>query len=478
MVRRHILTEDENLKCGSSWYEYFAIDGKTIPQFEINELDIGLYGEKKFITGSFIKLFSYEMPKGSKGSIHADLYREFNQLLYKPALPFWLYEKRPNYTKYEKTTNAVYGNHVRINNTDREDDLLEKPPSYEQLKEDAIGTVTIQVIVFKKGESAQQQTDRKRNYIGSGRNVIYTLNGQVQHVEGQSFITQDLKYNFLKNSMLIVIDCSKIKTEFRQDLFMANRSNIRQNDKFEKLRNKVINILKGNETLRQLNTERKNAILQGGDDKKEKELIESLLSKVPLDKSLTNLLKKGADFINLSSKKEITTKQGKEQKKPQETKRFPSIFQINIKDNDNGKKIKSIPLNGKGVIKFKTDVAEDYFYRPQEKGDFQIQILEGREHYNDQPIKPNPNPNPNKVVDFFEVNQSGPAEGSIKLILKPKNNLNIGEEIELNAKLTSPDGDMESIFYVKIIDQQRQETTKTKKEPEKPEIPQLIKITG
>ena len=333
------------------------------------------------------------------------------------------------------------------------------------------------MIVFKKGESAQQQTDRKRNYIGSGRNVIYTLNGQVQHVEGQSFITQDLKYNFLKNSMLIVIDCSKIKTEFRQDLFMANRSNIRQNDKFEKLRNKVINILKGNETLRQLNTERKNAILQGGDDKKEKELIESLLSKVPLDKSLTNLLKKGADFINLSSKKEITTKQGKEQKKPQETKRFPSIFQINIKDNDNGKKIKSIPLNGKGVIKFKTDVAEDYFYRPQEKGEFQIQILEGREHYNDQPIKPNPNPNPNKVVDFFEVNQSGPAEGSIKLILKPKNNLNIGEEIELNAKLTSPDGDMESIFYVKIIDQQRQETTKTKKEPEKPEIPQLIKIT-
>ena len=204
LVRRHILTEDENLKCGSSWYEYFAIDGKTIPQFEINELDIGLYGEKKFITGSFIKLFSYEMPKGSKGSIHADLYREFNQLLYKPALPFWLYEKRPNYTKYEKTTNAVYGNHVRINNTDREDDLLEKPPSYEQLKEDAIGTVTIQVIVFKKGESAQQQTDRKRNYIGSGRNVIYTLNGQVQHVEGQSFITQDLKYNFLNTITCIV----------------------------------------------------------------------------------------------------------------------------------------------------------------------------------------------------------------------------------------------------------------------------------
>ncbi len=35
---------------------------------------------------------------------------------------------------------------------------------------------------------------------------------------------------------------------------------------------------------------------------------------------------------------------------------------------------------------------------------------------------------------------------------------------------------MESIFYVKIIDPQKQEKNKTKKEPEKPELPQLIKI--
>lgn len=36
---------------------------------------------------------------------------------------------------------------------------------------------------------------------------------------------------------------------------------------------------------------------------------------------------------------------------------------------------------------------------------------------------------------------------------------------------------MESIFYVKIVDLQRQDKKPTKKEPEKPELPQLIKIT-
>jgi hypothetical protein len=478
LVRRHILTDEEDTKHTSSWYEYFAIDGETIPQFEIDKLDIGLYNGKKFSTGSFIKLFSYEMPKSAKGSIHADLYREFNQLLYKPALPFWLYEKREKYIKYKKTTNVVYGNHVRINNPDREEDLLECPSIYEQLQESTIGIVTAQVTVFKKGENSQQQTDRKRNFIGTGRNVIYTLNGQVQGTKGQTFISKDLKYNFLKDSMLIVIDCSKIKTEFRQDLFMANRSNLRQSDKLELLQSKVIEILKNNDTLRQLNTQRKNAMLQGGDDKKEKKLIENLLSKVPLDKSLTNLLKKGLDLINLPIQKEKTTKQGKEQKRSQETKRFPSVFKINIKeDAGSGKKVKSIPLNGKGVIKFETDVAEDYFYRPQEKGEFQIQILAGREHDTDKSIVPHPNPNDNKVADVFEVNTSGPNDSSIKLTLKPKDNLSVGDEIELNAKLTSPNGDMESIFYVKIIDPQKQEKNKIKKEPEKPELPQLIKIT-
>ena len=178
LVRRHILKEEEEREYGATWYEYFAIGGEKIPQFEIEELEIGLSRDRKFQTGSFIKLFSYEMPKGAKGLISADLYRELNQLLYKPALPLWIFEKREK----QKTPKAileigVYGNHVRINLDSR--DSLETKPIYEKLSDKEIGEVTIQVAVFKKGENARQQTDRKRNFIGSGRNIIYIQNGQV-----------------------------------------------------------------------------------------------------------------------------------------------------------------------------------------------------------------------------------------------------------------------------------------------------------
>lgn len=477
VVRRHSLTGEEGSKYGSSWYEYFAIDGTEIPRFAIDTLGIGLDYDKQFTTGSFIKLFSYEMPKGTKTAISDGLYHELNQLLYKPALPFWLYEKRQRYETPGAISHiAVYGNHVRINNPGKEDDLLEVSPIYEQLKDRTIGTVTVQAIVFKKGENPQQQTDRKRRFIGTGRNIIYTLNGQVQGHEGQSFITQELNYHFLKDSMLVVIDCSKIQTAFRQDLFMANRSDMRQGNKLEQLNKKVIATLKDNQTLRQLNAQRKNAMLQGGDDKKAKELIENLLSKVPLDKSLAKLLRKGMDLVNLPPQEKAKVRQGNEREKPQETKRFPSIFKISIKENNHGKRIKSIPLNGKGIIQFETDVVEDYFYRPQDKGDFQVHVFSGQDINDSDNPNPGASPKPNKVEDFFEVSQSGPTDGAIKLTLKPRNELNVGDEIALNARLTSPDGDMESIFYVKIIDPQKQEKKPSKKEPEKPDLPKLIKI--
>ncbi len=77
LVRRHILSEEENKKYGSSWYEYFAIEGTTIPQFEIEVLDIGLCDNITFKTGSFIKLFSYELPHGAKTTIRDGLFRVF-----------------------------------------------------------------------------------------------------------------------------------------------------------------------------------------------------------------------------------------------------------------------------------------------------------------------------------------------------------------------------------------------------------------
>ena len=62
----------------------------------------------------------------------------------------------------------------------------------------------------------------------------------------------------------------------------------------------------------------------------------------------------------------------------------------------------------------------------------------------------NSKPIPNKVEDIFNIDMAGPTNCSIKVTFRPKNYLNVGDEIKLNARLSSPDGELEAVFYVKI----------------------------
>src|SRR6218665_1238587 len=63
LVREHPKREEDQSK--ETWYEYFTIDDK-IPSFSISQLDLGLEN-RKFETGSIIKMYSYQFPKGYSG---------------------------------------------------------------------------------------------------------------------------------------------------------------------------------------------------------------------------------------------------------------------------------------------------------------------------------------------------------------------------------------------------------------------------
>ncbi len=87
LVRRHPLTASEEVTRKNTWYEYLVIDGK-IPSFKIDELELGL-ANRKYKTGSVIKLYSYDLPSGSRSVVSRDLNqtetRGMNAPLKKPA---------------------------------------------------------------------------------------------------------------------------------------------------------------------------------------------------------------------------------------------------------------------------------------------------------------------------------------------------------------------------------------------------------
>lgn len=326
IVRKHPLTEEEESRLKSSWYEYLIIDGK-IPRFPIKELDLGLY-ERKFKSGSIIKLYSYGLPRGSRSYVTWDLWRDLNQYLYHPALPFLVYEKRwPNQRTPSK---PVLGNKIRLILDERE--KKEKTITI-SISDSKIGEVPIEVHIFQPAVDQKEFIDN--------RAAVFTVNGQVHGFLPRTFISHELGFSLLRDHMLVQIDCTKIKTSVRQDLFKGSRDRLNEGMKTEDLIERIIAVLKDNEELKLLNQNRKNKILR--ESVEDKSLLANVLANLPIDKEIIKLLKNNAEF-NLFKKPSIAKKEdkdGQDTKKPKYiSKRFPSIFKIEIKDDKLGKNLK------------------------------------------------------------------------------------------------------------------------------------------
>jgi hypothetical protein len=350
-------------------------------------------------------------------------------------LPISVYEKRDYAGK--TPSKPVLGNRTRITIDSR--DKIETTISFNIPKEAGLGEIPIEVIVFKASVDHGEFIKNK--------SIIFTQNGQVHGFEGQSFISQELGFSLLKKHLLIHADCTNIPTSIRQDLFMSNRTHLKQGPKTEKLRDAIIDVLRKSSELKRINSERRNSLMH--DSESDKGLIENLLSKLPVDKDVLNLLRKDGSLNFLKKQGEKISNTGEKKHEQKKLNRFPSIFKLNLKENKDGKVYKTIPLNQQGKIEIETDVENDYLFRPAEKGKFEIEVLQKR-NLTDKPVNPSPNPNPNVPSDILTINREGPIDGTIRLLIKPNEKAKVGDEVEIRATLSAPGQEFECVFQVKV----------------------------
>lgn len=448
LVRRHPLTKEEDFDFSkASWYEFFS-PNKKIPCFKIKELDFGLYN-RKFTYGSIVKLYSYQLPAGSRSDITLDLWRDLNQYMYHLPLPISVYEKR--YSGGNSPSKPVLGNRTRIMLDSR--DNVDTTISYNIPKEAGFGEVPIVATVFN--------TNVDHNEFIKHKSIIFTQNGQVHGFEGQSFISQDLGYSLLKKHLLIHVDCTDIPTSIRQDLFMANRTHLKHGPKLEKLREIIIDVLKKSAELKRINNERKNSLLH--ESESDKDLIENLLSKLPIDKDVLNLLKKDGSLSFLKRDGQRVRGSNGVKNEQKQLNRFPSVFKLKI--NEDGKPYKTIPLNSQGQIEIETDVENDYLFRPAEKGKFVIEVLQYRPS-TDYPIIDKHRKFPNITTDILNINREGPINGTIKLLIKPNEKAKVGDEVTIRTILSAPGQDLECVFQVKVDKEINEPKKKEKKSTE------------
>ncbi|MCY4161992.1 MAG: hypothetical protein OXE77_09035 [Flavobacteriaceae bacterium] len=461
LIREHPKKESDNAK--ETWYEYLVIDNE-IPSFPIEALDLNLEN-RKFKTGTIIKMYSYQLPKGHSGFAQ-ELNQSINEFLYNPVLPLLTKDTPERFPNNEVLTNDLFGLRYRLYK--ERDDYIDE--SFNEKYQDSLfGEMDVWCFIFKQKVKnydlkKTRQTIQKR-YFKNNMSVLFSLNGQVHGRYTSEFITRSLKLNLLKDYLLIHVDCTKMDYSFRKELFMASRDRLKDGDETRDLRNYLSKKLSDpNGRLVKIQKERKHAI-SINTSAENNQLLKSIASNLHFPPELRKLL---GDSFKLDLKDKRVRNRNRKKKNGKSTQpflpeRFPSYFKIDSAAKGKTEAVR-IPLNGQKTIRFSTNCEDEYFNRVKEPGELKLELLKFSRDSSDTAHE---NEIPNEVSEVFNINTSSPNEGTIRINLNPRDEIKVGDEAQIKAKLTSPEsleGSFNVIFWVRISEpEKRIETGHNKK---------------
>jgi hypothetical protein len=344
-----------------SVYTYLAPNG-NIPEFPASQFEIplprkGTEDIEPLKYGTIIKLFNYRMPGGLKTNILFDLFNKLSVLLPRIGLPIRLYERRDYVGHSQEATLA--GLQVRLDE-DRKNLDSNFPPSSNvfYINEQKY---SYSIYVFNKGGSEKYRKNE---------GVIFTFNGQAHGFLSTTFFERNtINFDYIADSLLVLVDCSEIDQATREDLFMNSRDRLTEGELRNTIEQELEKIISGHQGLKRLNyLRREEAIKQKtGESKPLQEVLESIIYKSP---SLKALFTQGGDFSNPY---DMTTGNVDEEFKG---KNFPTYFRLM-----KGEERKVCYIGQRFRVQYETDVVDNYFFREEHKGDFKL-FINGKEYKN------------------------------------------------------------------------------------------------
>ena len=470
LVRQHKIGTSEGDK-RYSHFEYLKLDN-AIPSFESGDLDLKLYG-RKFKTGTVIKLYSYQFPSGYSGFAQ-ELNQSLNEFLFEPVLPLLTVDKKERYPNNKVLDLDLFGLKRRL----EEERNAYVDTYFSETYEDALfGKSKVTCYVFKpklEGRDVKKSKDVIRDrFFKNNMAVMFSVNGQVHGSYTSEFITRTLKFNLLKDYLLIHIDCTGMFPDFREELFMASRDRLKQGDESNQLRDYLGRKLRKSQ-LDDINRHRKESI--GLETEDTSELIRSFAKNLPKDSELFKLLQNTLKLEELKDRKKTDQNRkpkGKQDERPFNPQRFPSLFEVH--GSKDGVNLVKLPLGGEKTIKFDTDVDDDYFDRVEENGELVLGLLKVRRQGSSNGTEPGQR---KEIADLLNVVKSSPNRGTIRLSLNPREDLKVGDELEVKASLTRPGESLSETLLVKIVEpeQPRETSPKDTDPPENIGLPKLLPV--
>ena len=360
IVRRENPTDSKKV----STYTYLAPEHDAgVLRFDSETLPIFPDGNKPYARpttwGTAIKLYEYKLPGRSNILRRAGLLYRLDLLLPGVALPVRLHECRDFGGHEGSFATTLTGLRVRLGD-DRGNNLENGFPTSSAFTIHG-QEMTAEVYAFKRGKA---ETYRKEE------GIIFAVNGQTHGSLPKRFFSRtSVGMNSLEDSILVLVDCSRLDGRTREDLFMNSRDRMEQGEFLRAIEDELASILKDNQLLRDLREKRRREDVESKlqDSKPLKEVLESILRRHPSLALFLGQVGPLSDPFRSKNVKSADAFKGRP---------HPSYFRF--KDMDYGRELqRTTAINMRSRIVFETDVANDYFTRSQFFGKYELRSRDG-----------------------------------------------------------------------------------------------------
>lgn len=366
VVRRMEPTAGER----SSVYRYLAplnlagLEKGQVLRFKADSLPLRPQGNDAYVvpqtSGSFVKLYDY----GYKGQSHIlmkdGLLRQVDARLPSPALPIMMHECRKYSGNAGSFSNPATGLLVRLSD-DNDENLDPAFPKYDQMSVRG-QNFTVSLFGFKQGRAA--------TYLNKSEGILFVVNGQSHGTLTSRFFTRTkVGLDYVADSLLVCLDCSKLDRASLEELFMNTRESLAESEFRYSVEEHLQDFLKKHALLREFNNRRRAEKIKEKvqDDENLANTLKDVLTSSP---SLAAIFLTGEKLKSGFNVKQVTTADefvGKP---------FPTYFRF--RNRAQGDALSRTAEEGRTVrIGFETDVEENFFGRPKDPGHYIAEYLAG-----------------------------------------------------------------------------------------------------
>lgn len=361
--------------------------------------------------GSLVKLYEYHLD-GTKSNIvrsGGGLLQRVDFGMPELALPIRLYECRDAYKGHSGSfATNVLGVVARLDR-DRHDNLEDGFPIGHVLRLEG-REVRIRAYALKGSA---------REYRSGSSAIVFSINGQAHATKSMEFFRRKaVGLSQLADSLIVVVDCTEIEGQLREDLFMNSRDRLREVALGSRLEEGIQRFLHDDPTLRLLkNRRREQEIADRLSDAKP--LADALSELVRQTPGLSQLLVGGRAIPSPFPKGGQGSGSGPSKFAG---KRFPTYFRFRGKED--GELLERVAHIGSTArLRFETDAEDDYFHRDSERGAFEVEVLDS----------PTASWHPLQDLSF-----TGPSSGLAGLSFDLPADAEVGDEVRVRVLVTDP----------------------------------------